>query len=143
MVSFQTKNPNLGKFWRAPWLENVDIFYGHLEYFTDIWDIIWPFGTFFPVWVIFAKKNLATLYARRKTSSRKICSPGIDFMWHNFGRKIFRTHFRPQILDKIYNQKQQMWKNYLTIIGNSRGLEGHLHMQAIEGGYNFYKKLYF
>jgi hypothetical protein len=22
------------------------IFYGHLEYFKDIWDILWPFGTF-------------------------------------------------------------------------------------------------
>jgi hypothetical protein len=27
-------------------LENVDIFYGHLEYFIDIWVILWPFGTF-------------------------------------------------------------------------------------------------
>jgi hypothetical protein len=26
-------------------LENVDIFYGHLEYFIAIWDILWPFGT--------------------------------------------------------------------------------------------------
>jgi hypothetical protein len=37
----------LGKFWRdLPRLENVDTFYGHLQYFTDIWDILWPFGTF-------------------------------------------------------------------------------------------------
>jgi hypothetical protein len=27
-------------------LENVDIFYGHLEHFTDIWDILLPFCTF-------------------------------------------------------------------------------------------------
>jgi hypothetical protein len=27
-------------------LENVNIFYGHLEYFTEIWEIVWPFGTF-------------------------------------------------------------------------------------------------
>jgi hypothetical protein len=26
-------------------LEIVDIFYGHLEYVTDIWDILWSFGT--------------------------------------------------------------------------------------------------
>jgi hypothetical protein len=33
MVSFDTKNPNLGKFWWAlDWKE--------LEYFTDIWDIL-------------------------------------------------------------------------------------------------------
>jgi hypothetical protein len=47
MVHFQTRKPNLGKFWNAlPRLENIDIFYGHLEYFMDIWDILWPFGTF-------------------------------------------------------------------------------------------------
>jgi hypothetical protein len=33
MVSFQTKNSALGKLWC---LENVDIFYGYLEYFKDI-----------------------------------------------------------------------------------------------------------
>jgi hypothetical protein len=27
-------------------LENADIFYSHLEYFMDIWDILWPFGTY-------------------------------------------------------------------------------------------------
>jgi hypothetical protein len=27
-------------------LENVDTFYGHLEYFKDIWEILLPFGTF-------------------------------------------------------------------------------------------------
>jgi hypothetical protein len=47
MVSFQTKNPNLDKFWRAlhRW-EMLIYFKGHLEYFKDIWDILWPFGTF-------------------------------------------------------------------------------------------------
>jgi hypothetical protein len=56
MVYFQTQNPNLGKCWRGLGrLENVDIFNGYLEYFTDIWDM----------WCIFyalcTKKNLATL----------------------------------------------------------------------------------
>jgi hypothetical protein len=37
MVNSKIKNPNLGKFWRdLPRLENVDTFYGHLQYFTDI-----------------------------------------------------------------------------------------------------------
>jgi hypothetical protein len=37
MVYFQTKNPNLGKYWRALGrLENVDSFYGLLYYITDI-----------------------------------------------------------------------------------------------------------
>jgi hypothetical protein len=45
-------------------LENVVIFHGHLVYFTDIWDILWPFGTFWVHLVHFSgfgiKKNLAT-----------------------------------------------------------------------------------
>jgi hypothetical protein len=27
-------------------MENVGIFYGHLEYFTAIWYNLWPFGIF-------------------------------------------------------------------------------------------------
>jgi hypothetical protein len=27
-------------------MENVDIFYGHLEYFMDSWEILLPFDTF-------------------------------------------------------------------------------------------------
>jgi hypothetical protein len=54
MVSFQTKNPNLVKFWRAIHrLENVDIFYGLMGYFTDIWDILLTFGIFFDHLVYF------------------------------------------------------------------------------------------
>jgi hypothetical protein len=40
MVYFQTKNPNLGKFWRALSLENLDNFFDHLEHFTDSLDIL-------------------------------------------------------------------------------------------------------
>jgi hypothetical protein len=71
MVSLRTKNPNLGKFWRAlDWtmliyfmviwniLQTFGIFYDHLVHFVFIWYI-------FPVWVIFTKKNLATLEQRR------------------------------------------------------------------------------
>jgi hypothetical protein len=28
-------------------LENDDIISGHLEYFAEIWEILWPFGKFF------------------------------------------------------------------------------------------------
>jgi hypothetical protein len=56
MVYFQTKTTNFGKFWRALHsLENVVLFYVHLEYFADIWYIlmtIWyilcSLGAFFP-----------------------------------------------------------------------------------------------
>jgi hypothetical protein len=67
VVCFQTKNPDLGKFWRAldwkmfinfmaTWniLWRFGIFYDHLVHFVFIWYI-------FPVLVSCAKKNLATL----------------------------------------------------------------------------------
>jgi hypothetical protein len=45
-VYFQTKNPNLGKFYRAFDWKMLIYFMTILEHFTDIWDILWPFGTF-------------------------------------------------------------------------------------------------
>jgi hypothetical protein len=39
MVCLQTKNSNLGKFWRALEWENVDVIYGHLVYFMALWYI--------------------------------------------------------------------------------------------------------
>jgi hypothetical protein len=42
-VFFQTKNPNLGKFWRA--LE-----WKMLVYFMAIWYILWPFGNVVLMW---------------------------------------------------------------------------------------------
>jgi hypothetical protein len=64
MVSFQTKNPYLGKFLGA-WIGKCGyilwpfgIFYGDLGYFMTI---LYSFGTFFPVLVTCTKKNLATL----------------------------------------------------------------------------------
>jgi hypothetical protein len=57
MVCFQSKNPNLGKFWRAldwkKWiyfmvigniLRRLGIFYDHLEHFVFIWYIFSCFG---------------------------------------------------------------------------------------------------
>jgi hypothetical protein len=43
-IIFRTKNPNLANL-EGLRLENLGIFYGHLEYFTNICDILWPFGT--------------------------------------------------------------------------------------------------
>jgi hypothetical protein len=85
MVCFQTKNPNLGKFWRAlDWkmliyfmaiwniLMIFGIFYDHLEHFVFIWYILCSFGTFcvhlvhfVPVLVSCTKKNMATLVVVR------------------------------------------------------------------------------
>jgi hypothetical protein len=74
MVSFQTKNPNLGKFWRA-------LDWKMLIYFMALWNILQAFGIFhdnfvhfvfiwyiFPALVSCTKKNLATL-ERRKVAS--------------------------------------------------------------------------
>jgi hypothetical protein len=66
MVLSQTKNPNLGKFWRA-------FEWKMLVYLMTIGNIIWPlgiiysrfsllsYGIFFPFWYVWTKKNLATL----------------------------------------------------------------------------------
>jgi hypothetical protein len=79
MVCIQTKNLNLGKFWRAlDWkllmyfmaigniLQRFGILYDHLVHFVFIWYI-------FPVLVSCTMKNLATLPTNRKTQ-----------VWHFF-----------------------------------------------------------
>jgi hypothetical protein len=63
MAHFQTKNTNLGQFWRVlQWKTLVN--------FMAIWSILQPFGVFLVILYIFlvfgilylgAKKNLATL----------------------------------------------------------------------------------
>jgi hypothetical protein len=75
MVYFQTKNPDLGKFWKVfQWkmlvfLWPFCLFYGHMVYVMAIWYILWSFGIFFPFWYICrTEKNLAT---REKMADRK------------------------------------------------------------------------
>jgi hypothetical protein len=55
MVCFQTKNTNLGKFWRVLEWNKIDIFYIHLEYLKE-------FGIFYDhlvhfvfIWYIFSR----------------------------------------------------------------------------------------
>jgi hypothetical protein len=36
-------------------MENASIFYGHMEYFTVIWYILWPFGNVVVIWYIFPR----------------------------------------------------------------------------------------
>jgi hypothetical protein len=72
MVSFQTKNPNLDKFWRVLdckmliYLWPFVMFYRHLGYFMTIWYILCSFGTYFLVLVSCTKTNLATLVGMRR-----------------------------------------------------------------------------
>jgi hypothetical protein len=46
MAYFQTKNPDLGKFWRA-------LDWNMLIYFMAIWNIVETFGIFYDHWVHF------------------------------------------------------------------------------------------
>jgi hypothetical protein len=43
---FSNQKFQFGKNFQGLRLENVNIFYGHSEYFMDIWNILLPFGTF-------------------------------------------------------------------------------------------------
>jgi hypothetical protein len=71
MACFQTKNPDLGKFWRVLQWKMLVYFMAiwsillPFGIFVAIWYILWLFGTFFPVFVCCAKKNLATLHCLR------------------------------------------------------------------------------
>jgi hypothetical protein len=52
MVYFLTKNPNLGKFWKAlgPRIEKAGKFWND---FTVIWYTLWPLGDVVVIWYIF------------------------------------------------------------------------------------------
>jgi hypothetical protein len=66
LPDFQTKNTNLSFILGGGlWMENVGIFFGHLEYLTAIWYICIFCGQlvyFSPFWVCCSKKNMATLF---------------------------------------------------------------------------------
>jgi hypothetical protein len=54
----------LGKFLNGLGIQNVGLFFGHVEYFTAVCYILRPLGNVvvvFPVLVDCVKKNLATL----------------------------------------------------------------------------------
>jgi hypothetical protein len=62
------QKPQFGLILEGLGVENVGIFYDHLEYFMAIWYNLWPFCivcghlVYFPqFWYVWTKKNLATL----------------------------------------------------------------------------------
>jgi hypothetical protein len=76
MACFQTKDSNLGKYWRASDWKMI-------MYVMAIWNILWRFGIFydhlvhfvliwyiFPVLVSCTKKNLATMLEATKGDPR-------------------------------------------------------------------------
>jgi hypothetical protein len=99
MAYFQTKNPDLGKFWRllqwklfvyytAVWsiLRLFGIFCAHLVYFWPfgiflaIWYILWPFGIFYVYLVYFSRFG--------KLGQEKSGNPNLVFVARNrFGKK--------------------------------------------------------
>jgi hypothetical protein len=52
MACFQTKNPNLGKFWRVLQWKMLVYFMANCL-FTDIWYTLWPLGIFYGYLVYF------------------------------------------------------------------------------------------
>jgi hypothetical protein len=78
MVCFQTKNPSLGKFWRA-------LDWKMLIYFTAIWNILQAFGTFYDhsvhfvfIWYIFGfwyhvpRKSGKPFGGHKRTNRKKV-----------------------------------------------------------------------
>jgi hypothetical protein len=83
MVQLQTKNPNLGKFWRLLQLKV-------LVYFMSIWSILRPFGRFyghlvycvviwfiFPVLVCFYRAKSGNPVSVSNYGRRKKCQSGL------------------------------------------------------------------
>jgi hypothetical protein len=58
MAYFQTKNSNLGKFWKVfQWIDLVQ-FVANYIYFTTIWYILWSFGIFLVFLVHFSRFSI-------------------------------------------------------------------------------------
>jgi hypothetical protein len=76
MFCFQTKNTNLGKFWRVlrwnmlVYFKSIYVVYfmAISQYFTALCYNLWLFGIYFPVLVSCSKTNLATLVCTTKNS---------------------------------------------------------------------------
>jgi hypothetical protein len=51
---FSNQKSQFGQILEGLAMEDVDIFYGHLVYFTAIWYILWSFGKFYGYLVYFS-----------------------------------------------------------------------------------------
>jgi hypothetical protein len=72
MAYFQTKNPDLGMFWRVLQFKMFVYYMAMWSTFPDIWYILWPFGIFNGYLVNCNEKNLATLHATRSKLSQML-----------------------------------------------------------------------
>jgi hypothetical protein len=113
MVCFQTKNTNWGKFWRAlDWKMFTYIFYGHLEYFTDIGDIVWLFGTFcvylvhfFRFWFHVPRKIWQPCYKRQTSMTVQTQLEFLQSIHQHTGHSCFI----PEILKNL--RRTTVWKS--------------------------------
>jgi hypothetical protein len=127
MVSFQTKNPNLGNLWRTLDWKKL-IFFGHLKYFTAIWYILWPFGTFYDhlvhfvfIWYIFSgtEKNLATLVTNVSQWSTEMCKLPFKYIFgagqytplHKSNKQCIWSEFTPGLPDFFLVKQTKPWEN--------------------------------
>jgi hypothetical protein len=111
MVYIQTKNTNLGKFFRTLDWKMLDIFYAHwyLGYFMTISYILCSFGNFFPVLVSCIKKNLATLLWIWILS----CHYQPCFLWQDFTRLCIQISSN-RVLTTVQNTKLR--QNCFTVL---------------------------
>jgi hypothetical protein len=56
-------------------MENAGTFYGHVEYFTAIWYILWPFGNVAVIWFIFPHFGVLG----QEKSGNPVCAKDIRF----------------------------------------------------------------
>jgi hypothetical protein len=93
MVYLHAKNTNLGIFWRAlenKMLLNLTVIW---VYFTTLWQVVWPFGIFYslfipPFWYVLPRKT------RQRFGIFWYISP----FWYVLPRKIWQPCLRIQLL---------------------------------------------
>jgi hypothetical protein len=68
-------------------MENAGVFYDHLEYFTVIWYILWPFGNVMVIWYIFPRFG--------KLCPEKSGNPGTIRPYGNHYKRPLRCHEWP------------------------------------------------
>jgi hypothetical protein len=55
-------------------MENAGIFYGHLEFCTVIWYILWLFGYVVVIWYIFPRFGILCQEKSGNTAPNNVCT---------------------------------------------------------------------
>jgi hypothetical protein len=59
-------------------MENAGIFYGHLEYFTVIWYLLWPFGNVVVNWYTYFPSFWYMYSAKKEKSGNPVIPNALD-----------------------------------------------------------------